>query len=258
MVNVEEIDLEQSGLTVNEVFLHINLSVPVPQCVMESVGSKVLKDLHGAIRTNLRTLYGVYESKSSSPHRPNVNFDTLISRICEARILEKTGTSARTIINMIKWINAQLSEVVEELPTKKANAPLYIGMIPGWEDMIQVWAVEHYLAEPRVPINVVERPGKRRKITKATIPKKLRVQVWDSVFPGERYGNCQVCKERLDMTNFEAGHIRAESKGGETSLRNLVPLCGQCNRSVGTKDLVEYCNEYKIEPFRSFTELLQR
>ena len=45
------------------------------------------------------------------------------------------------------------------------------------------------------------------------------------------------------MMNFECGHIIPESKGGETNEDNLIPICGLCNKSMGTRNMYEYTKE---------------
>ena len=51
------------------------------------------------------------------------------------------------------------------------------------------------------------------------------------------------CTNKISKNNFEAGHIIAESKGGETTLDNLRPICKSCNSSMGSKSWSEYESE---------------
>ena len=48
------------------------------------------------------------------------------------------------------------------------------------------------------------------------------------------------CSNKIHKSKFEAGHIIAESKGGETILDNLRPICKSCNSSMGNKNWFEY------------------
>jgi 5-methylcytosine-specific restriction endonuclease McrA len=70
--------------------------------------------------------------------------------------------------------------------------------------------------------------------TKATIPKALREQVWLKVFGAKYSGKCHTtwCKNTITVFDFQCGHDKAESKGGETILENLVPICSRCNLSM--------------------------
>jgi 5-methylcytosine-specific restriction endonuclease McrA len=70
---------------------------------------------------------------------------------------------------------------------------------------------------------------------KSKIPKALREQVWLR-YIGERFDSkCKVvwCKNRINVFDFQCGHNIPESKGGQTTLDNLVPICSRCNISMG-------------------------
>lgn len=84
------------------------------------------------------------------------------------------------------------------------------------------------------------------KLRKKTIPKCLKRAVWDSVF-GPEVGEalCVCCKrQKIRQIEFACGHIVAESKGGLTTIENLVPICNQCNLSMGSKHLHEFRATY--------------
>jgi hypothetical protein len=85
-------------------------------------------------------------------------------------------------------------------------------------------------------------PVKKAAVRKMRIPAALRASTWNK-YIGESKGKtkCLVCNMN-DITtfNFECGHVIAESLGGPTTLDNLRPICGQCNRSCGTRHLWEF------------------
>lgn len=93
--------------------------------------------------------------------------------------------------------------------------------------------------------------SKKKKATvpkankKATIYKSLRTRVWNDHFgitTGEAL--CWVgCGNKISQLNFECGHIIAEVKGGATIPSNLHPICGPCNRSMGTKNMDEFMKQ---------------
>ncbi len=75
------------------------------------------------------------------------------------------------------------------------------------------------------------------------IPGSLKHNVW-LVYIGKKYeAKCHVvwCHNVLTPFTFEAGHNIPFSKGGETSLDNLRPICSDCNKSMG--------NRYTIDEF---------
>jgi len=86
---------------------------------------------------------------------------------------------------------------------------------------------------------------------KAKIPKALREQVWKTSM-GEKYdGKCRVtwCSNKISVFDFEVGHNIPESKGGKTDINNLVPICRQCNGSMGNQyTFDEWCAKHNSSP----------
>ncbi len=54
---------------------------------------------------------------------------------------------------------------------------------------------------------------------------------------------CKNYKKRID--DPEAGHAKAWSRGGPTTLKNSICLCHSCNRMQGTKTWGEFMQEQK-------------
>jgi len=87
---------------------------------------------------------------------------------------------------------------------------------------------------------------------KKKIPKALREQVWLSVCGKTFEHKCLVdwCKNILTPFQFEAGHIIPESKGGPTTLENLLPICSSCNKSMGNKfSITEFSEKFREKTF---------
>ena len=92
---------------------------------------------------------------------------------------------------------------------------------------------------------------------KQKIPKALREQVWLRTFGRVFNNKCYVswCSNMLNPFDFEVGHIIPESKGGSTTLDNLLPICSKCNKSMGSQytihEFSQTFNESKVfECFR--------
>ncbi len=69
---------------------------------------------------------------------------------------------------------------------------------------------------------------------KKSIPKALREQVWKK-YCGEKFSKkCTIswCKNQINVFDFHVGHNIPESKGGETNISNLRPICSRCNLSM--------------------------
>lgn len=79
---------------------------------------------------------------------------------------------------------------------------------------------------------------------KQKIPKALAEQVWITRMGYRFEGRCRVtwCKNRINVFDYECGHNIPESKGGKTTLDNLVPICARCNRSMGDRYSIDEWN----------------
>jgi 5-methylcytosine-specific restriction endonuclease McrA len=95
---------------------------------------------------------------------------------------------------------------------------------------------------------------------KANIPKALREQVWLRRM-GHRFdGKCRVtwCRNTISVFDFQCGHNIPESKGGKTTLDNLVPICGRCNISMGNQYTIDEWNATFQPPPSRWAECLAR
>jgi 5-methylcytosine-specific restriction endonuclease McrA len=85
---------------------------------------------------------------------------------------------------------------------------------------------------------------------KTKIPKALREQVWIQHMGRLFEGQCRVtwCKNTINAFDFQCGHNVPESKGGKTSLDNLVPICCRCNNSMGSQFTIDEWNKKFAAP----------
>jgi hypothetical protein len=244
---------------VEQVFRVINMAVPVPDYVIDTIGHAHRRQLADTVHRHLTQAFGTFDTHASSPRPPNLRLDALASAVCDPRTLTALGHAVPRILDLVEWVNQQLAALPHpklesaKLKAAKAHGKLCaLGLHPGWgdPDTWHDWCVAHYL--PRDPIHPPpSRPAAR-------VPRRLKQQAWDSVFPGRRVGACQVCRRALDMAEHEAGHVVPASKGGATTLANLVPLCAPCNKSMGGRDMRLYCQAHGYAPHTPFDELLAR
>ena len=75
-----------------------------------------------------------------------------------------------------------------------------------------------------------------------SVPKRLKQLIWNKYIGEENgVGVCQCCKvSEISQMDFHCGHIIASSRGGEMTLDNLIPLCAQCNLSMGSQDYYSF------------------
>ena len=82
-------------------------------------------------------------------------------------------------------------------------------------------------------------------MSRKTIPKSLKNKVWDHYIGSDKgQGQCYCCRGTLDSKNFECGHVIPVKNGGQNTLNNLRPICSCCNKSMGTKNLEDFKDEY--------------
>jgi len=76
---------------------------------------------------------------------------------------------------------------------------------------------------------------------KQYINKRLRNAVWTR-YMGEVYrGRCYCCNRKdIDVFSYQCGHVLAEFKGGEATLRNLRPICALCNTSCSIRHMRDF------------------
>lgn len=163
-------------------------------------------------------------------------------------------TDAQYLYDCILKINKKLSKwKVDNFPKmsylKNPNKIIntcielncFLGLFPfNNEEYIYDWVKELIYDETG------EKIGKQKKKRKKTIPKSLKILIWN-LYIGEEIGKskCLCCNNNfIYQSNFEAGHIIAEVNGGKTNKDNLKPICSVCNKSMGTMNLYDFKNKH--------------
>ena len=90
-------------------------------------------------------------------------------------------------------------------------------------------------------------------IRKRAIPKRIREMVWKKYMGKIWSGKCNVtwCDNSFSvLSSWHVGHNKPESKGGDTSIENLRPICADCNLGMGNKySIEEWSKEFDTENF---------
>ena len=69
----------------------------------------------------------------------------------------------------------------------------------------------------------------------------IRQSCWINYFGSQFEGKCAVgCEKKINVFDYECGHIEAVSSGGSNQITNIRPICGGCNKSMGTTNMIEY------------------
>ena len=87
---------------------------------------------------------------------------------------------------------------------------------------------------------------KEKKQRKKRIPKNKRNEVWKTYNGNNMGANCFCCSlvNLNALGSWECGHVNSEASGGDLSIQNLRPICSGCNKSMGTKNMFDYMNDF--------------
>ena len=110
-----------------------------------------------------------------------------------------------------------------------------------------MFSVRNILPSPKIKSSI-NRAQIKPKTRKDKIPLALREQVWIHRMGRLFEGKCPVtwCQNTITVFDFESGHNIPESKGGATSLENLLPICSRCNKGMGNRQSIdEWCVKFQ-------------
>ncbi len=115
--------------------------------------------------------------------------------------------------------------------------------------MKQMFSVRQILPKPQSKQKPTQKSKQMStvKARKDKIPLALRQQVWIQRMGKVFEGKCPViwCSNTINVFDFESGHNIPESKGGETTVTNLVPICSRCNKGMGNRYTIEeWCTKF--------------
>ena len=107
---------------------------------------------------------------------------------------------------------------------------------------------DHRKSEEAEPIRLYAEDKKDAKRKKQSIPKNVRIIIWNH-YIGEDIikHKCLCCKKvTITNTNFEVGHVQSEKHGGTHEINNLRPICGSCNHSMGTENMIDFVVKFGL------------
>ena len=85
--------------------------------------------------------------------------------------------------------------------------------------------------------------GKRKALSQ-----KERQAVWNKwISQSKGEGPCWVgCGGIIYQSAFEAGHVISVAENGNNHISNLRPICGSCNKAMGTQHMFDYMREHGL------------
>lgn len=85
----------------------------------------------------------------------------------------------------------------------------------------------------------------KQEVRRIKISDTKRDEVWRTYISDQLDGKCFCCKiNNISYKNFECGHVISDKNRGKVELRNLRPVCKQCNGKMGSKDMYKFILEY--------------
>lgn len=232
----------------------INKNTPLPEFSYD-ISPEIYKNTLNLFDNKYPDYIEIFSYNIRKCNRPKISRNKFEEAL-EYIIMKLNINNSIDLFNRIEKINKKISKwnidnfpKMSQLknPNKLINTckewNFFLGLFPhNNEDYIYDWVKELIYDETG------ERIGKQKKKRKQTIPKSLKILIWN-LYIGEEIGKtkCLCCNNNyIFQSNFEAGHIIAEANGGKVNKDNLMPICSVCNKSMGTMNLDDFKNTHFI------------
>ena len=139
--------------------------------------------------------------------------------------------------------------------------PNYIHLGKDYMNLIRKRAINmdilkliKYVESLSKPTKTIKKSRKKTPISGKTntkrlgpknIPASVRNKVWVEYMGRIHVGLCYCCRvEPITKANFDCGHIQSRAEGGALTIQNLRPVCGLCNKSMGTMNMISFMEMY--------------
>ena len=169
-------------------------------------------------------------SKTGRVNRPHLHFNGLQEALAKVdkslppnsvQLIEDLNSNVM-YTGFNKYLGNEDVNSLIETAQKKGN--FFLGIIPNYR-WVQI---------------IFGGISSQQSYKKKHISSRLRQLVWKQYAPvNSMVSECFLCQEVIQFESFHCGHDIPESKGGETNLSNLRPICSACNLSMGTKTMQE-------------------
>ena len=215
----------------------INKNTPLPD-FPETIDKNIPEDVAKYCKTTFPNIW----SKNSRARRPHIYFNYFQEALGviadELNIKNKDD-----LLKLVLERNETLSKwQLENYPDSKNINPdmlkkcqdndMYFGLYKHVSDDFRYeWVrdiIKHNTGKD-VKQNII-------KSKKKTISKSLKTAIWDKyIGKDKRSAYCICCVNvEIKIEDFHAGHIIPECFEGKTHEINLLPVCSQCNASMGS------------------------
>jgi len=232
----------------------INKNTPLPE-----FPDKIDKNIPEMCSVYFKTKYPSIWSKNSRARRPHLYFNFFQETLGFLTLKLKINDSEQ-LINIIENYNKKLSQWdIEQFPDKKnlneniiqkcKDTNFYLGLYKHCSDNYGYkWCQEIIRLETGV---LIKDPKKSKK---NKIPKCIKNNSWDK-YIGKNNGEalCICCNTNtIDSKNFIGGHIISEKNGGEINIDNIIPICSECNSSMGYTNMDIFIKKFYPQNLNNF------
>jgi len=215
----------------------VNMNTPLPE-----FPETIDKNIPEEVAQYFKMAYPNIWSKNSRARRPHIYFNFFQEAL--GVIVDELGIKHKEeLLKLIVERNETLSKwQLENYPDYKQINPdmldkcreykIYFGLYKHVSDDFRYeWVrdiIKHNTGKD-IKLNICQ-------TKKKNISKTLKTTLWDKfIGKDKRSAYCICCMNKeIKIEDFHAGHITPESCGGKTDESNLLPICAQCNTSMGS------------------------
>ena len=237
--------------TMNEVkdnYQLINKNTPLPE-----FPENIDKNIPETVALYFKSKYPNIWSKNSRARRPHIYFNFFQEAL--GFLTDKLKiNSAEKLQEVIETYNSKLSQWdIKQFPDQKSlneniikkckELNFYLGMYKHVSDNYGYKWVQAII-EIETGVKITNEP--KNKSNKNKIPKKIKNDSWDK-YIGKQHGTalCICCNQtQIDSKSFIGGHIISEKNGGLINVDNIIPICSECNSSMGSKNMDIFIQKY--------------
>jgi hypothetical protein len=245
----------------------VNMNTPLPE-----FPETIDKNIPEEVALYFKNEYPHMWSKNSRARRPNIHFN-YFQEALGVLTYKLQLKSTQDLLKIVADYNNRLSNwdysqfpdnknLNEGMIQKCIDNSMFLGLYRHVSDEFRYeWVRE--IVKFNTGEDMKRTHGKNLN-TKACISKALKTCIWDTnIGKNIRAALCICCdNNEIKVENFHAGHIMAESNGGNTDQNNLLPICATCNTSMGSTHMNDFVknnfpNHYANFLKRKYTSIIK-
>ena len=246
-----------------ECFKLINQNTPLPDIEFDN---NEQKDIVTVICNHFHNKYNkkIWSKGNIKHKRPYISFNEFQEAV-SFLTKQLQNNNAKQIIEILENKNNDISTFEREVFPKDITDSMYNTAKENnfYLGLYKYKNEEGYYFEWICDI-IKNKIGKELKPKKTTtrrknVSKAVRSKVWN-IYIGSIHGECKciVCNNNtITQNNNEAGHILSVKEGGKDTEDNIIPICGECNKSMGSKHMREFISETFPNNLKTFDKALK-